>query len=127
MKGSARFIIALMLALLMGGVFSSAALAHQCSNSNINENAIVGTLYVPDDFDFSNATFVPAKNNPASADFMHIHGAWIKMVLPFGLGEFNIFVHGLLPDGALDSGPGEDGCDGKGIDDIDACLAAFAP
>jgi hypothetical protein len=127
MNGSKRLLIALVLALLMGGAISSAALAHECTNPNINDNAIVGTLYVPEDFDFANATFVPAKNNPYSADFMHIHGAWIKIVLPFGFGEYNVFVKSLLPDGALDSGPGEDGCDGKGIDDLDACLAMVGP
>lgn len=127
MNGSKRKIFAVMLALLMGAVFSSTALAHVCTNPNINDNAIVGTLYVPDDFNFDNATFVAAKNNPFSADGMKVHGAWIKLVLPFGLGEYYLYVKSVLPDGALDSGPGEDGCDGKGIDDLDACLAAFAP
>lgn len=38
-----------------------------------------------------------------------------------------VLVHGLLPDGARNSGPGNDGCDGKGIDDLDVCLAMAAP
>lgn len=127
MNNSRRTIFALVLALLMAGVFSGAALAHICNNPNINDNAIVGTIYVPDDFNFDNATFVPAKNKPFSADGMKIHGAWVKLVLPFGLGDYYLYVKSVLPDGALDSGPGEDGCDGKGIDDLDACLAALAP
>jgi hypothetical protein len=57
----------------MGGVISSTALAHILT-INIDENALVGTLTFLTTLT-SKATFVPAKNNLASDDFIHIHGA----------------------------------------------------
>jgi len=120
MNGSKRLMIALVLALLMGGLVSNVALAFQCTNPNLNDHAVVAI------FDVATGTSTPTKPNAASEDFVHIHGAWVKVVLPWG-DSFNVFVQKTLPDGALDAGPGENPCDGKGIDDLDGCLAMVAP
>jgi hypothetical protein len=57
-------------------------------------------------------------------DVLIAHGIWFKLVVP-GVTSFNVFVRGVLPDGAMNAGPGDNLCDGKGIDDIDACFAMF--
>jgi hypothetical protein len=110
--------IALVLALLVGGLVSNIALAFECNNPNLNDHAIVAI------FDVATGTSTPTKPNPGSED--HVHGAWVKVVLPWG-DSYNIFVQKTLPDGALNAGPGEDPCDGKGIDDLDGCLAMVGP
>ena len=118
MNGMRRLGISLVLGLIMAVLFTSVALAFDCNNPNVNDNAVVGV------FDVASETFTPNKANWGSFD--KIHGAWVKLVLPGDL-SYNIFVKSLLPDGARNSGPGDNGCDGKGIDDLDACLAMYAP
>ena len=113
-----RLVLSLVLGLMMAALMTNVALAFECTNPNINDNAVVGT------FDADTGVFTP--NKPNWGGFEKVHGAWVKIVFPWGQ-SFNIFVHGVLPDGALDSGPGENGCDGKGIDDIEACLAMLGP
>lgn len=122
MNRSKRLILSLVLALLLGGVATNAALAHVCNNPNINDNALVATVTFNADFEV--ASYELHKDNGSSVEEAIVHGAWVKLVFPWG-DSFNVFVRKTLPDGALDSGPGENGCDGKGIDDIDACLAMF--
>jgi hypothetical protein len=116
MNRKSRFAISLALALMVAALLSNVALAFECTNPNMNDNAVIGV------FDAATGTFTPNKPNWGSFETFKFHGAWVKIVFPWGQ-SFNIFVHGVLPDGALDSGPGENGCDGKGIDDIEACLA----
>ncbi len=118
MNGKKRFSIALVLGLMLAALVTSAALAFDCNNPNIDDHAVVGTFNVQTD------TFTPNKANWGTFD--KVHGAWVKLVLDDDL-SFNIFVKALLPDGARDSGPGENGCDGKGIDDMDVCLEMYAP
>jgi hypothetical protein len=119
-----RMVLSIVLALLVAGLMANTALAFDCNNPNLNGKAVLGT------FDIATETFTPAKANFGTIDelgnFVKLHGAWIKLVFPWG-DSYNIFVHGLLPDGARNAGPGNDGCDGKGIDDLDACLAMTAP
>lgn len=113
MNNKRQFVLSLVLAFMLAAMLTNVALAFECTNPNINDKAVVGV------FDAATETFTPSK--PNWGGFEKVHGAWVKIVFPTGQ-SFNIFVHGVLPDGALDSGPGEDGCDGKGIDDIEACL-----
>ena len=120
MIGSKKTILSLALALLMGGLLSNVAFAHLCTNPNINDNAVVGT------FDVATGTFTLAKDNGTSLEDGTFNGAWVKLVFPWG-DSYNIFVRHLLPDGARLSGPGGDGCDGKGIDDLDDCLTIPPP
>ncbi|MFN2195731.1 MAG: hypothetical protein ACK2UW_06365 [Anaerolineales bacterium] len=115
---SKKLMIALVLTLLLAGLVTNAALAFDCNNPNIDDNAVVGV------FDVATETFTPNKSNWGTFD--SVHGAWIKLVFPWG-DSYNIFVKSLLPDGARNAGPGDDGCDGKGIDDLDVCLAMLAP
>jgi len=115
-----RLVLALVLALMAAALMSNVALAFDCNNPNLNDHALVG------EFDIATETFTPYKANWGSFETFKFHGAWVKLIFPWGQ-SFNVWVHGVLPDGALDSGPGENGCDGKGIDDIEACLAIQAP
>ncbi len=119
MKTKMKLVLPIILALLLGGMITNAALAFDCNNPNINDNAVVGV------FDVASQTFTPTKANWGSFD-TGFHGAWVQIVFPWGA-SYNIFVQGLLPDGARNSGPGENGCDGIGIDDLDVCLAMAAP
>lgn len=118
MNTTRRFVLSLVLSLLVAALVTNVALAFECTNPNVNDHAVVGI------FDAATGTFTPTKPNWGS--FEKVHGAWVKIVFPWGQ-SFNIFVHGVLPDGALDSGPGENGCDGVGIDDVEVCLAMTAP
>lgn len=122
MKATRRFILSFVLALLVGGMVTNAAYAFHCSNPNINDNALVGV------FDIASGTFTPTKSNWGSFDeeSAQFNGAWVKLVFPWG-DSFNVFVKGVLPDGAMNAGPGDNLCDGRGIDDLDACLAMPAP
>lgn len=38
--------------------------------------------------------------------------------------EADVFTHKTLPEGARNSGPGDDACDGVGIDDAEACFSS---
>jgi hypothetical protein len=118
MLSKRRLVVAITLALMVAGLMVNAALAFDCNNPNINDNAVIGK------FDVATETFTPYKSNWGSFD--QFHGAWVKIVFPWG-DSYNIFVQKLLPDGARNSGPGNDGCDGKGIDDLDVCLAMTGP
>ena len=118
MKLKRRLALPVMLALVMTMLLTSVVFAFDCNNPNINNNAVVGT------FDIATGTFTPNKANWGTFD--QVHGAWVQPSFPGGA-SYNIFVQSLLPDGARNSGPGNDGCDGKGIDDLDVCLAMSAP
>ena len=113
-----RLLLAVVLALMLSGVLANVALAFDCNNPNINDNAVVGV------FDIATETFTPNKANWGSFD--KVHGAWVKLLFPWG-DSYNVFVHRLLPDGALNAGPGDNLCDGIGIDDLDACLMVMPP
>ena len=60
--------------------------------------------------------------NPAG----HPKGGFITVNAEFGgepIASVDTFAHITLPDGALNAGPGDDLCDGKGIDNAEACFA----
>jgi hypothetical protein len=118
MNASKRLILSLVLALLVGGLVTNVAFAFHCSNPNQNENALVG------EFDESTLTFTPYKDNGSYVDIVggeiRINGAWVKIIPQTG-DPFTIFIRGVLPDGAMNAGPGDNLCDGKGIDDLEGC------
>jgi hypothetical protein len=116
MKTSLKLVLTMVLALILGGMVTNAALAFDCNNPNINDNALLG------EFNIATGTFTPYKANWGSFD--QLHGAYVKLVFPTG-NAYNVWVHGILPSGALDAGPGNNLCDGVGIDDTEACLAAL--
>lgn len=86
----------------------------------------------------SAATFnVPADEVIITNPSGQLHGAFISIdedgdssgdldvfLLPVTPGLDDPFGEGLgeLPDGAHNSGPGDDGCDGIGIDDLEVCF-----
>lgn len=113
-----RLLLAVVLALMLSGALANVALAFDCNNPNINDNAVIGV------FDIATETFTPTKANWGTFD--QFHGAWVKLVFPWG-DSYNVFVQKLLPDGARNAGPGDNLCDGKGIDDLDACLMVMPP
>jgi hypothetical protein len=69
-------------------------------------------------------TFTPGDDlrvNPAGKT----QGAFITLTATFQgepIGTFDVFAHGDLPEGAHNSGPGDNECDGIGVDDAIACL-----
>jgi hypothetical protein len=53
-----------------------------------------------------------------------LKGAFITLTAVAGgteLGTWDVFEHRTLPEGAMNSGPGDDACDGIGVDDAIAC------
>jgi hypothetical protein len=107
----------------MAGLMVNAAFAFDCSNPNINDHAVVAVYDEATD----TLTFTKSNWGVISEEKFKLNGAFVKIILVSGE-SFNIFVinvqpDGVLPDGALNSGPGSDLCDGKGIDDVDACLS----
>ena len=106
--------------LMTVATMSNVAFAFHCSNPNLNDNALIGEV------DIATQTFTPYKENWGSMETYKFHGVWVKLIFPWGQ-YFNVFVKGVLPDGAMNAGPGEVLCDGKGIVDPDACLVILRP
>jgi hypothetical protein len=123
-------VLSIVLALVLAGFVTSVTQAFDCTNPNLNDNAVVGTVYIGQ----GSFTFEPNKTNYGSFEDLKFHGAWVKLVFPWG-DSFNVFIKAFdengnpstLPVGALNSGPGDNLCDGKGIDTIEACLAITPP
>jgi len=125
MNTQKRLMLSVVLALLLAVLMVNVAFAFDCNNPNIDDHAVVGT------YDIATDTFTPNKSNWGSLEDFKFNGAFVKLVFPWG-DSYNVFVinvqpDGVLPAGALNSGPGDNLCDGKGIDDLDACLMMSAP
>lgn len=107
-------------ALAMGP--AGAAFAHTCFIASKPAGAgsagtatidVVSGTFMPDDLD----------TNPQG----RLRGGFITLTPTVSgtpiAGPIDTFTHTTLPDGARNSGPGDDMCDGIGIDDAEACLA----
>lgn len=110
-----RLLTATMFALLLTVFVTTSAFAHICTNANKQEGAgSVGTYNVVTE------TFEPAKR----ANEAHPNGGFVTFTdgATFWV---DIYIHQLLPAGALAAGPGgDDQCDGKGVDLFLACIGA---
>jgi hypothetical protein len=96
-------------------VFSfNAAFAHYCTPANKKDGAgSIGT------YNIMTGQFTPNKNyvkeNMGNAGFITITDGQTF--------SYDVFLHQTLPAGALASGPeGDNGCDGRGVDDALTCL-----
>lgn len=109
-----RFATVLVIVLLATLLFTNVAFAHYCFPPNKKAGAgSVGTYNVVTE------TFTPNKN--------YVKENWGNGgFVTFTDGEtfsYDVFVHRVLPEGALAAGPGgDDHCDGRGIDDALDCL-----
>ena len=110
-----RFFTAIMLALLLAIFVSSSVFAHFCTPADKLPGA--GSLGV---YNVVTETFTPGKRLNAKMN----NGGFIT-VTDGETFAVDIFIHQLLPIGALASGPGgDDLCDGVGVDLFLACIGA---
>ena len=85
---------------------TGSAFAHDCVNAKKKDGAAsVGA------FDLRTLTFTPSDRE---------HGAFV--VVTDGVTAYDIFIHRTLPESARNAGPGDDQCDGKGVDSFMACM-----
>jgi hypothetical protein len=126
-----RNLIAVALGLLLTFMLSSAALAHHCTNANKKVGAgSVAHLVLDENFDFVSYEITSPSGmevNPGQAkkgEEGRAVGGFITISV-LGGPSVDIFVQNTLPAGAMNAGPGDDLCDGKGIDDALACLGFY--
>ncbi len=115
--------LATILALVFVFALSTSAYAHVCSNQNKQlEAGSIGTLTL--NLVTGEETFEPSGKK--NGGFVTIH-----VITPWGDQWYSVFEHagpeGILPDGALNAGPGDSLCDGKGVDFAIACVEMSAP
>ncbi|CAA9566120.1 MAG: hypothetical protein AVDCRST_MAG70-2053 [uncultured Thermomicrobiales bacterium] len=94
------------------------ASAHYCTPVNKADGAgSVGT------YNIATGQFTPSKRlmSGFNMDTGRVNGAFVTFT--DGSFSYDLFMHQLLPDGALAAGPGgDDQCDGQGVDDALSCL-----
>lgn len=117
-----RFTFASLFAIVMALAVAGSAFAHYCTPTQKLPGA--GSVGV---FNIVTGEFTPGKVKLAdrNGDGLPDNGGFIS----FTDGEnfyFDVFMHTVLPDGALASGPdGDNMCDGMGIDNALVCLGIF--
>lgn len=101
-------------------IWPSAALAHVCFVAKKPAGAgSAGTATL----DVISGTITPGEDlrvNPAGK----LQGGFLTITAVAGdtvLGTEDVFSHETLPESARNSGPGDDLCDGIGVDDAEAC------
>jgi hypothetical protein len=113
MNLSKRLGVATITAVLLAAVMASAAFAHACFPANKPGGASSIGIY-----DVSTGTFTPARENGGDL----YNGGFVTFTDGQGF-YLDVFLHELLPEGALEAGPdGDNMCDGVGIDFALACL-----
>lgn len=110
-----RFLTAIVIALVLTVFVTTSVFAHACTP--VDKLPGAGSLGV---YNVVTETFYPGKKlspNMGNGGFVTItDGATF---------EVDVFLHQLLPEGALAAGPGgDDLCDGVGIDLFLACIGA---
>jgi hypothetical protein len=106
MLRKSRLTVALLFALLLTLMMTSVVSAHYCTNPNKPDGAgSIGTINIA-----TGEETITKKN-----------GGFITITdgETFSVDVFN---HVLLPEGALNAGPGDNQCDGKGVDNALVCL-----
>ena len=104
-----QFPIALLLAFILALLMATSAFAHVCTNANKPTGAgSIGT------YNIVTESFEPS-NHPKNGGFVTLTDGESFTV--------DVFLHDVLPDGALAAGPGgDDLCDGVGVDLFLACI-----
>ena len=98
---------------------AGSSLAHVCFNAKKPAEAgSAGTATL----EVTTGTFTPTDLNMTKSG--QLKGGFITLTATAGgtpIATVDTFVHGTRPDGARNAGPGDDMCDGLGIDDAEAC------
>lgn len=103
---------------LLSVVGTSSAFAHHCTP--INKKAGAGSIAT---INVATGSFTIHRRNAIDWEREKAHGGFITITN--GDWSYDVFVHQTLPDGAFAAGPeGDDHCDGRGVDEVMACLAA---
>ena len=110
MRSRKRLFKATLFALILAAFVATSAFAHICTNPNKQAGAgSIGTYNV--------VTETFEQNQPNGGFVTFTDGASFSV---------DIYIHDVLPEGALASGPGgDDQCDGRGVDNFLACIGAF--
>ena len=84
------------------------------------------TLLIDPDPVTGGETFIPGADLQINPHSGRIQGGFFEITVEvIGVGvvaQEDVFAQVTLPEGAHNSGPGDDGCDGKGVDSAEACL-----
>jgi hypothetical protein len=108
MNSQRRFLVAIVFAFVLTAFVTTSAFAHVCTNANKRDGAgSIGT------YNIVTETFEPS-NQPNGGFVTITDGATFS---------YDVFLHDVLPEGALAAGPGgDDQCDGMGVDSFLACI-----
>lgn len=113
-----RFVAVVGMLALLSSTF---ALAHQCFVANKPDGAGSAghaTLdVITGEFDDSGVNYNEA--GKPTGGFVTLEA----QVRGTTVAEEDVFIHNTLPEPARNAGPGDDACDGVGIDDAEACAA----
>lgn len=115
---SRRLLISTTLVALLALLVTTSAFAHLCTNPNKPTGAgSIGT------YNILTGEFVPGPHFNAY-NMNHVNGGFVTITDGASF-TVDVFANTLLPEGALDAGPGDDNyCDGIGIDLFLACIGA---
>ena len=105
--------VATALVLMLSVFVTTTAFAHFCTNPNKKDGAgSIGTYNVVTESFEAGKKVNDIRPNGGFVTFTDGATFWV-----------DIYLHQLLPEGALASGPGgDDQCDGKGVDNFLACI-----
>jgi hypothetical protein len=108
-----RILMAIIFALILSTFIATAAFAHACTPADKLPGA--GSIGV---YNVVTETFQPGTHE-------HMTNGGFVTITDGATFAVDIFIHTLLPEGALASGPGgDDLCDGHGVDYFLACIGA---
>lgn len=108
LKLKRRLLVSVVFALMLTVLVTTSAFAHYCTVHNKQEGAgSIGT------YNIITGTFEPS-HRPNGAFVTFTDGATFS---------YDVFIHDVLPEGALEAGPdGDNQCDGMGVDNALVCL-----
>lgn len=115
---SRRLVWSTAFVLMMALLVTTSAFAHVCTNPNKPVGAgSIGT------YNIMSGDFVPGPHFNAYNE-NHTNGGFVTITDGASF-TVDVFSNTILPEGALDAGPGDDNyCDGIGIDLFLACIGA---
>ncbi len=98
--------------LMLTAMTAAPAFAHYCSN--VSKKAGAGSIGT---YNVVTESFAPAKQLAGKGE----NGGFITIT--DGGSSYDVYLHQLLPEGALAAGPGgDDECDGQAVDSALTCL-----
>ena len=107
-----RLTVFLAAAMMLTMMATAPAFAHQCAN--VSKKAGAGSIGT---YNVVTANFTPSKRSG---------GAFIT-ITDGSTFSYYVYLHNMLPEGAMAAGPGgDDECDGKAVDNALVCLGIEA-